>query len=85
MYESSDKQPPSILYFIVNNKGFVMVLISSNKHFFVFYQKQFGNPPPRFVWTIVETNLSIQFIQSACFQAEVSILTSSKHQILNRN
>ena len=32
-------------YFILNREEFVIVLISSNKHFFVCYYDQFGNPP----------------------------------------
>ena len=34
MCESSNKQPPSVTYFILNIKGFVIVLISSHKFFF---------------------------------------------------
>ena len=40
------------MYFILNSKTFAIVLISSNKRFFVWYYDQFGNLPHHFVWTI---------------------------------
>ena len=40
------------MYFILNSKTFAIVLISSNKRFFVWYYDQFGNLPHYFVWTI---------------------------------
>ena len=33
MYQLSDKQPPSIICFILNSKNFVMVLALINKYF----------------------------------------------------
>ena len=33
MYQLSNKQPPSIICFILNSKNFVMVLASINKYF----------------------------------------------------
>ena len=35
MYQSSNKQPPLIIYFILNSNCFATVLISSNKYFFM--------------------------------------------------
>ena len=40
------------MYFILNSKTFAIVLISSNKRFFVWYYDQFGNLPHHFVWTM---------------------------------
>ena len=37
VYQSSGKQLLLIIYFILNSKNFVTVLISSNKYFFVCY------------------------------------------------
>ena len=34
MCQLSNKQPPSIIFFILNSKNFVVILISSNKLFF---------------------------------------------------
>ena len=33
IYQSSNKQPPSIIYFILNSKNFDIVLVSSNQCF----------------------------------------------------
>ena len=61
-YIISNKQPPSITYFILNSKNFVTVLIFSNKHFFVSYYDQFGNPPHRFLRTIIAYNFRNKII-----------------------
>ena len=45
-------------YFILNSKSFEIVLILSNKNFFVCYYDQFGNPPHHFEWTIQSIRLS---------------------------
>ena len=50
-YQSSNKQPPSIIYSILNSKHSVIVLISSNKNFFGCCWNRLGNPPHRLVWT----------------------------------
>ena len=34
MYQSSNKQPPSIIYSTLNSENFVMALISSNGYIF---------------------------------------------------
>ena len=36
-----------------NITSLVLVLTSSNKHFFVCYYDKFGNPPHRFVWIVI--------------------------------
>ena len=43
--QQSNKQPLSIIYFIQSDKNLVIILIWGNKHFFVCYYDQFGNPP----------------------------------------
>lgn len=60
MYESSNKQTPSIIHFILNSKHFLTVLILRNKYFFVNYHDRIGNPSHRFAWTI---NLSLIMIK----------------------
>ena len=52
MCQYSSKWLAAIMYFILNSKTFAIVLISSNKRFFVWCYDQFGNLPHHFVWTI---------------------------------
>ena len=49
------QKTPSIIYFILNGKNIKIVLISSKKHFFIYYYDQFENPPYHFAWSIVAT------------------------------
>ena len=58
MCQESSKE--SIVYFILISKNFVVVLISSNKHFFDCYYDKIENPPHHFVWTI-----HVKYVQNA--------------------
>ena len=53
-YQSSNKHFLLKRYFILNSTNFVMVLTAINKHFFVCYHDQFGNPRHSFVWAVEE-------------------------------
>ena len=41
----SNKHSLSIIFFIIKSKNLLIVLILRNKHFFLCYYDQFGNPP----------------------------------------
>ena len=42
MYELFNKETPSIIYFILNNKGFLTVLISCKKIYFLMHMITLG-------------------------------------------
>ena len=58
-YQSSSEKLSLIIYFYLNIRNFAMMSIVSNKYFFVCYYNQFGNPPHRLVWTIVNLFMTV--------------------------
>ena len=79
MCQLSNKQPPSIIFFILNSKNLVVILISSNKLFFGCYYEELGNALHHFVWTIVL--MRIYMLKSGSYLPKMIVLFGSMNAL----